>query len=221
MHLRSGKIYTIPSVSKSSEPRMCVDCDHFWGNPNWDMKCSVCSIGYCNVEGVSPYWGFKDPEYQKKLTNWVNCATKDNERYIPILKSAAKQLNTTMLKEILSLMRDKLIFITAEQAFPLLRNIGTDTNEKSHLIGQFIIDWWNMKKYPYNGTEMCYFGNFGDEPETKNFPPRLPNGSFPPWSFKYPELPWDYEFVDGDTDVTVNKIPRVTHSSIILSRNTE
>ncbi len=29
--------------------------------------------------------------------------------------------------------------------------------------------WWNMKKYPYNSTEMCYFGDFGEEPETKNF----------------------------------------------------
>ena len=81
---------------------------------------------------------------------------KDNERYIPILKPAAKQLNTTTLKEILSVMRSKLIFITAEQAYPLLRNIGTDTNEKSQFICQFIIDWWNMKKYPHNSTEMCY-----------------------------------------------------------------
>ena len=76
------------------------------------------------------------------------------------------------------MMRSKLIFLTAEQAYPLLRNKGGDTNEKSHLICQFIIDWWNMKKYPYNSTEMCYFGNFGDDPETKTFPPRLPNCSF-------------------------------------------
>ena len=182
MLLRSGNKYTTPAPAAPAapqpppEPQICGDCNRFWGNLEWDMKCSICS-GYCDKSNVSPYWGFNDPEYQKKLIPYVRDATKENRRYIPVLSAAAEQLDITMLKEILTIMRIKEIFLTAEQAYPLLRNIGADTNEKSHLICQFIIDWWNMKKYPYNGTEMCYFGHFGDEPETKNFPPPLPNGS--------------------------------------------
>jgi len=189
MLLRSGTIYkppiSPPKIKKCTEIKKCTDCNRFWGNPNWKMLCSICS-GYCDKNNVSPYWGFNDPEYQKKLTTWITNATKNNARYIPILNVAAEQLDTTMLKEILTMMRSKLIFLTAEQTYPLLRNKGADTNEKSHLICQFIIDWWNMKKYPYNGTEMCYFGHFGDEPENQEFPPPLPNGSFGDWRFKYP-----------------------------------
>ena len=188
MLLRSGNKYTppVPQVPPSPqsppEPQMCTDCNRFWGNPVWNMQCSICS-GYCDKSNVSPYWGFNDPEYQKKLIPYVRDATKENRRYIPVLSAAAEQLDSTMLKEILTIMRIKKIFLTAEQAHPLLRNIGADTNEKSHLICQFIIDWWNMKKYPYNGTEMCYFGHFGDEPETKDFPPPLPNGSYLPGAY--------------------------------------
>ena len=182
MLLRSGNKYIppVPAAPPASqpppEPQMCGDCNRFWGNPEWDMQCSICS-GYGDESKVSPYFGFKDPKYQTLLTIWVNDAIKDNTRYIPVLNAAAEQLDITMLKEILTIMRIKQIFLTAEQAYPLLRNKGADTNEKSHLICQFIIDWWNMKKYAYNSTEMCYYGHFGDEPETKNFPPPLPNGS--------------------------------------------
>ena len=193
MLLRSGNKYTPPvqttppAPQPPPKPQMCGDCNRFWGNPEWDMKCSICS-GYCDKSNVSPYWGFNDPEYQKKLIPYVKDATNENRRYIPVLSAAAEQLDITMLKEILTIMRIKKIFLTAEQAYPLLRNIGADTNEKSHLICQFIIDWWNMKKYPYNGTEMCYFGHFGDDPETKDFPPPLPNGSYLPGTYiPYPK----------------------------------
>ena len=182
MLLRSGNKYTPPAPPAPQlppEPQMCGDCNRFWGNLEWDMKCSICS-GFCDKSKVSPYWGFQDPEYQKKLIPYVKDATKESRRYIPVLSTAAEQLDITMLKEILTMMRIKEIFLTAEQAYPLLRNKGADTNEKSHLICQFIFDWWNMKKYPYNGTEMCYFGHFGDEPETKDFPPPRPNGSYLP-----------------------------------------
>ncbi len=175
MLLRSGKVYKLPTPQTGK----CIDCNRFWGNPSWKMKCSICS-GFGDKSKVSPYWGFEDPKYQTLLSTWVNDAIKNNTKYIPILNLAAEQLNTKLLKEILTVMRSKQIFITAEQAYPLLRSSGVDTNEKSHLICQFIIDWWNMKKYPYNSTEMCYFGNFGDDPETKTFPPRLPNQSCHP-----------------------------------------
>ena len=34
-----------------------------------------------------------------------------------------------------------------------------------------------MKKYNFNGTEMCYYGRYGDDPGTIifEFPPPLPN----------------------------------------------
>ena len=54
-------------ATTTPEPQMCGDCNRFWGNLKWDMKCSICS-GYCDKSNVSPYWGFDDPEYQKKLT---------------------------------------------------------------------------------------------------------------------------------------------------------
>jgi hypothetical protein len=145
------------------------------------MKCSVCS-GHVDKDSVSPYWGFEDPEYQKELEKWVSVTTEESNNYMPLLKTAATKINTKMLKDILMIMRSNLVFITAKQAYPLLRNSGTDSTEKSNLICQFIIDWWNMKKYTYNSTEMCYFGNFGDDPDSFKFPPNLPNGSRPPYN---------------------------------------
>lgn len=172
MLLRSGLHYKLHPPA----PKMCSDCTKYWGNPTWKMKCSVCS-GHVDKDSVSPYWGFEDPEYQKELEKWVSATTEESNNYMPLLKIAATKINTKILKDILMMMRSKLVFITAEQAYPLLRNSGTDSTEKSHLICQFIIDWWNMKKYPYNGTEMCYFGNFGDDSDSFKFPPPLPNSS--------------------------------------------
>ena len=79
MLLRSGTIYkppiSPPKIKKCTEIKKCTDCNRFWGNPNWKMLCSICS-GYCDKNNVSPYWGFNDPEYQKKLIPYVKDATK-------------------------------------------------------------------------------------------------------------------------------------------------
>ena len=87
MLLRSGNKYippvpvATPASQPPPEPQMCADCNRFWGNPEWDMQCSICS-GYGDESKVSPYYGFDDPKYQTLLTIWVNDAIKNNARYI-------------------------------------------------------------------------------------------------------------------------------------------
>ena len=70
-------------------------------------------------------------------------------------------------------------YITAEFGSMLLRSCGRDYSKKSHLICPFIIDWWNMRNYNFNSMEKCYYGRYGDDPQTIifDFPPPAPHKS--------------------------------------------
>jgi hypothetical protein len=78
--------------------------------------------------------------------------------------------------------RGKNLYISAKDGEELLRRTGLYCDRKSHIICPLILDWWNMKHYDFNGTEMCYFGRFGDEmtfaEQITSIPPPPPNPSF-------------------------------------------
>ena len=74
------------------------------------------------------------------------------------------------------------LYLSAKEGVHILRHIGIDCEQKSHIICPLVLDWWNMKNYKYNSTELCYFGRYGDESEfedrIKSIPPPKPNPGF-------------------------------------------
>lgn len=165
MILRNGKQLLPPN---------CHSCNKFFGNSNWNWKCSVCS-GNGIAATISPFY---TEDYQTKLNTYVNKKTTDS--FNNLLKNAFRNNNIIVATQILYYaLKKNNKYITAEFASTLLRNCGIDKPQKSHLICPFILDWWNMKKYNFNGTELCYYGRYGDDPGTKifKFPPPLPNPS--------------------------------------------
>ena len=97
--------------------------------------------------------------------------------YKHALEHAAGQISTILLRCVLNEIKNQEKFITAKQGKKLIRDLGVDTTEKSELVCQFIVDWWNItSKNGFTLREVCYFGNFNEPPEPK-FPPRLPHYS--------------------------------------------
>tara|TARA_Y100000389_G_scaffold202132_1_gene246623 strand:- start:1198 stop:1500 length:303 start_codon:yes stop_codon:yes gene_type:complete len=83
--------------------------------------------------------------------------------------------NFIILRHILHVIKTEGRYISAKLAEKLCRKTGADTWNKSQLILQFVIDWWNMRDYNFNSTELCYFGRYGDiaefRTEIKSIPP--------------------------------------------------
>ena len=157
---------------KHLRPPNCYSCNKFFGNSDWNWRCSVCS-GNGIAPKLSPFY---NEEYQTKLKAYVNEKTTDSVNNL--LKYALQNNNIIIAAQILQFaLKKNNKYITAKFASTLLRSCGRDEPKKSHLICPFILDWWNMKKYNFNGTEMCYYGRYGDDPGTIifEFPPPLPN----------------------------------------------
>ena len=167
MKLRSGKETKPPIVD-------CISCKEFYGNPEWNNKCSACVDR--KKLGLPDFVPFDSKKFQEKLQNFVKekLITQD---YYHALEHAAGRISTVLLRCVLNELKNKEKFITAKQGKKLIRDLGVDTTEKSELVCQFIIDWWNItNKNGFTSREVCYFGNFNEPPEPK-FPPRLPNYS--------------------------------------------
>ena len=157
MELRSGKI-------KPSVP-LCK-CGKYWGSVNHNNMCSTCYKYGKNYE----------TKYKQMLSDYVNTKVIKEHDVLSTLKFSSKMLGIGILKQTLQYLKIKDKYITAKFAKKLLRENGIDTTEKSHLVCSFVIDWWNItRKNGFNGTEMCYFGNFGEGIEDFQYPPRLPN----------------------------------------------
>ena len=170
MRLRSGR-----------QTNKCGICKEYYGNPEWNNKCSDCSgMGSC-----TPIV-FDDPIFQENLQKWVdsNLIEKPMESVlINVCRNSDPTDNTyfPLLRQVLQIIKMSKKYISAELAEKLCRNIGRDTYNKSQLILQFVADWWNMKNYKFTGAEMCYFGRFGDietfREEIKSIPPPPPHSS--------------------------------------------
>jgi len=170
MELRSGRL-----------TNKCGICKEYYGNPEWNNKCSNCSGMACAQPMV-----FDEPEFQNDLNDWVQCnlIEKPMENVlINVCRNSDPTDNTyfPLLRQVLQVIKMSKKYISAELAEKLCRNIGRDTWNKSQLILQFVADWWNMKNYKFNSPEMCYFGRFGDintfREEIKSIPPPPPHSA--------------------------------------------
>ena len=175
MELRSGRL-----------TNKCGICKEYYGNPEWNNKCSNCS----GMGAITPIV-FDKPEFQNDLNDWVQCnlIEKPMENVlINVCRNSDPTDNTyfPLLRQVLQIIKMSKKYISAELAEKLCRNTGRDTWNKSQLILQFVADWWNMKNYKFNGGEMCYFGRFGDihtfREEIKSIPPPPPH---PPRESRY------------------------------------
>ena len=152
----------------------CIDCNIYYGNIKFNNKCSACAGLYNEYE----HFPWRLDSFRKKIKKWVKKNTiEQNHPYYNVLKFNIKRNNLDQLILILKYMKEKNIYITANLAIYLLRDIGIDSNDKTHLICPFILDWWNINRSNnFNPAETCYYGIFNDSPENhiKSFPPKLP-----------------------------------------------
>ena len=168
---RSRRIAGLPAIIYSKETIKCIDCHEYYGCIESDNKCSYC------FKGKERPIGFKDPEFQEKLKNFVKSKTEIKHSYKNLLRQLASGNNHKILKQLHEHFIDEGLYITAEFGSEILEKCGRD-NKKSHIICSLIIDWWNMVNYKFNAAEMCYFGRFGDPydiEEIKTIPPPPPN----------------------------------------------
>ena len=181
MQLRNGKIK--PLIAK------CYACNKFYGNKKYRYMCSGC------YNGLSSCTPWHDLEFRSKLKQWAeNQIIKSKQSglhnvlrqmviisYSGICKPEALSSMVQELKADFN-ARGKNLYISAKDGEELLRRTGLYCDRKSHIICPLILDWWNMKHYDFNGTEMCYFGRFGDEmtfaEQITSIPPPPPNPSF-------------------------------------------
>ena len=170
MELRSGRL-----------TNKCGICKEYYGNPEWNNKCSNCS----GMGGITPMV-FDKPEFQNDLNDWIQCnlIEKPMENVlINVCRNSDPTDNTyfPLLRQVLQIIKMSKKYISAELAEKLCRNIGRDTWNKSQLILQFVADWWNMRKYKFTNPEMCYFGRYGDintfREEIKSIPPPPPHSA--------------------------------------------
>ena len=171
MRLRSGR-----------QTNKCGVCREYYGNPEWNNKCSNCS----GMGGTITPIVFDKPEFQNDLNDWVKSNLIEKPMEI-VLVHVCRNLDPTdntdfaLLRQVLQIVKMEKKYISAELAENLCRNIGRDTWNKSQLILQFVADWWNMRKYKFTSPEMCYFGRFGDindiREEIKSIPPPPPHST--------------------------------------------
>lgn len=181
MQLRNGKIK--PLIAK------CYACNKFYGNKKYRYMCSGC------YKGLSSCTPWHDPKFRSQLKQWAEDQITQSKQsglhnllrqmvIISFSRSCKPDALSSMVQELKADFnsRGKNLYISAKDGEELLRRTGLYCDRKSHIICPLILDWWNMKHYDFNGTEMCYFGRFGDEmtfaEQITSIPPPPPNPGF-------------------------------------------
>lgn len=145
----------------------CIICGKFFGLSEKNNKCSYC------FKGIPV---FENEDFQNKLNEYVKTKLVE-KKYNNLLKKASKLNSIEILKHLNKSIVGKDLGITAEFANEII-SYTKRTSTYSHIICSLIIDWWNMRNYNFNSTEMCYYGHFGDPyeiEEIKSIPPPAPN----------------------------------------------
>ena len=162
----------IKSDWEKMEPN-CIECKKYFGHPEKDNKCSYCYIGKIGIYDK----GIMNEQYRKELKIFVESKLIDKKMEKMIEKAFKKNAYNIML-HLHDIIRKNKKYITAEFAGKILNKYGRN-ERKSHIICSLIIDWWNMMKYKFNGTEACYYGHFMDpyeiEERVNSIPPQLNN----------------------------------------------
>ena len=90
---------------KHLRPPNCYSCNKFFGNSDWNWRCSVCS-GNGIAAKLSPFY---NEEYQTKLKAYVNEKTTDSVNNL--LKYALQNNNIIIAAQILQFALKKTINI--------------------------------------------------------------------------------------------------------------
>ena len=175
MKLRSGLLLSQP---------MCYDCKNFYGNANWNWRCSSCADCAQTRAIKAQQSQFHTKEFQNRLMVWLKPQLADRS-LLRALKWTTRHVyeqggSCELLRGVLAKLHNSKKYISAEFASKLLRNCGRDTTTKSHYILPFVLDWWNMRNYDFKPYELCYYGRYGDDPAEyiKTIPPPAPNAPF-------------------------------------------
>lgn len=173
MPTRSGKKYIIS--------HKCQACDvGYYSHKNFNYKCSDC-WDYCAKNGI-----MNGVEFGKKCEEWAKDNILDEYGCKFILKNRFIS-DLHLFNFLTGILENTGKYITAEMGLKLFK--ANPSNNRGHIVGSFIADWWNIKSR--NVTEDkkwppymdCYYGNYSDLidkwPGYKNentIPPKKPLG---------------------------------------------
>ena len=173
MTTRSGKRYLIS--------HKCHTCDiGYYSHKNFDYKCSGC-WEYCQKNDI-----MTSKEFGDKCRKWTKNNTIGAGGRMFILKN--KHISDQHLFNFLTeLFKNTGKYISAEIGLKLFK--ANPSNNRGHIIGSFIADWWEIKstrvskdkKWP--GYMDCYYGFWSNPIEdwscvnNAKIPPKKPRGS--------------------------------------------
>ena len=172
MPTRSGKSYLIS--------HKCSACNMgYYSHKNFDYKCSNC-WEYCEKNGI-----MTSSEFGDKCRLWAKNNIVDEEGRKFIVKN--KHISDMHLFNLLTgILENTEKYISAETGLELFK--ANPSNNRGHIIGGFIADWWEIKsqrvsedkKWP--GYMDCYYGFWSNPIEswsginTASIPPKKPRG---------------------------------------------
>jgi len=80
------------------------------------------------------------------------------------------------MKEALRMAEENDVFVSAQFARRLCREIGLDRLDKSHTVFPRVLDWWNTRSFA-NMPERCYYARYDDDLALliQDLPPPPPN----------------------------------------------
>ena len=164
---------TSKKVCNSVTEGSCVECKEYFGTPEKDNKCTYCYTGKVGLYNK----GLKNDQFCEELEKFVESNLVE-KKIQNMLEKACKADSYGIMLHLHSVMTKNKKYISAEFANDIINKYGRN-ERKSHIICSLIIDWWNMKDKNFNGTEMCYYGHFGDPYEIQervnSIPPQLNN----------------------------------------------
>ena len=99
----------------------------------------MCSV--CYNHGSNYNQSFKN-----KLNKYVDSKVTKNTDLLAALRFSSKSYGTQLMRQVFDNLKSRNKYITAKFARKLLREVGTDTAERSHLVCSFVIDWWNITR---------------------------------------------------------------------------
>lgn len=168
MPLRSGKKYLILHQCHCG----------YYSHQSFDYKCSDC-WDYCAKNGI-----MTTAEFGEKCEEWVKNNVIDEEGRHFILRN--KNISDQHLFNFLvGIYENTGKYITAETGLKLFK--ANPTNNRGHIIGSFVADWWQIKSKRVSEDKKwpsymdCYYGNWSEDmskwPGYKNtIPPKKPRG---------------------------------------------
>ena len=159
----------------------CYACNNnYYSDKNFDYKCSGC-WGYCTKNNI-----MTGTEFGEKCEEWArnNVVDEDGRHFILTNKYISDQ---HLFNFLTGIFENTGKYISAETGLKLFK--ANPTNNRGHIVGSFISDWWKIKSLNVNEENKwplymeCYYGNYSEDiskwPGKKNentIPSKKPRG---------------------------------------------